>query len=677
MAAEFKIIASAETDKAAADITKFTNQITKQVSSIDDAFISTQNQLAKFKTALGSATEPGQVAFLRKNVELLEGRLAAIGKQAQLAGAKLGTLNKSVGSAIPTLTNFGRVVQDAPFGIIGIANNIDPLIESFQRLKASTGSTGAALKSLFSALAGPAGIAIGVSAVTSALIAFGPQIASAIFGVKELTEEEKKLAEKNREVAESLATEIIKIQSLASVANDELRSKKDRVAAIEELRKKYPEYLQGLTNEEALSKGVASATDAITKSLIRRIVLEAAREKITKEVADQLEKALSAEKAIAQEAPNFLNATKQQTTAYDQYLQSLTGAANATEFFEESVKKVKSAGKIRFPTAEELSGFGSASLAANRVFNKVQKSIQDIIPLFQALGGSVNDFAGGFGKADKAATSQATSLKNVSDAAESAGFDLDKLFASIGTFTTGQEKAVRVTTSETSALLALAKAADAAFLAKQKTVALDKQKALGGSTEVNEAFDIAIKRGFAPAILDLQAHAATDAADGMAKYAAATQNAAIAADVLSGVFNSAFQALSQGESPIQAITQSLKQLIVRLAAAAATAAVLSLILGGITGGAPVIAGAASNSFGGIFKSLLGLASGGIASRPTPALIGDGGAEAVIPLSQLANIIGGVAMQMGGGSGGNLSIVRGQDIYYSNNNASRSFGRLFG
>jgi len=669
MAAEFKIIASAETEKAAADITKFTNQITKQVSSIDDAFISTQNQLAKFKTALGSATEPGQVAFLRKNIELLEGRLAGIAKQAQTAGVKIGGLGESVGSAIPTLTNFGRVIQDAPFGIIGIANNIDPLISSFQSLRASSTSTGAALKSLFSALAGPAGIAIGVSAVTSALIAFGPEIASAIFGVKELTEEEKKLAEKNREVAESLATEIIKIQSLASVANDELRSKKDRVAAIEELRKKYPEYLQGLTNEEALSKGVASATDAITKSLIRRIVLEAAREKITKEVADQLEKALSAEKAIAQEAPNFLNATKQQTTANDLYVQSLTGAANATEFFEESVKKVKSAGKIRLPTAEELSGFGSASLAANRVFNKVQKSIQDIIPLFQALGGSVNDFAGGFGKADKVATSQATSLKNVSDAAESAEFSLDKLFASIGTFTTGQEKAVRVTTSETSALVALAKAADAAFLAKQKTAALDKQKALGGDLPTISAAG----RGPAKAALDANDAFFKKGDENIKNFDA---KVALASENLTGLFTGAFQALSQGESPIQAITQSLKQLIVRLAAAAATAAVLSLILGGITGGAPVIAGAANNSFGGIFKSLLGLASGGIASRPTPALIGDGGPEAVIPLSQLANIIGGVAMQMGGG-GGNLSIVRGQDIYYSNNNASRSFGRLFG
>jgi hypothetical protein len=621
MAAEFKIIASAETDKAAADIKNFT-----KVADRD---------------------------------------LLSIGKSGNVAAAGVGKLNKAVANANPTLVNFGRVVQDAPFGIIGIANNIDPLLESFQRLKTSTGSTGAALKSLFAGLAGPAGIAIGVSAVTSALIAFGPQISAAIFGVKELTEEEKKLAEKNREVAESLATEIIKIQSLASVANDELRSKKDRVAAIEELRKKYPEYLQGLTNEEALSKGVASATDAITKSLIRRIVIEAAREKITKEVADQLEKALSAEKAIAQEAPNFLNATKQQTTAYDQYIQSLTGATNATEFFEESVKKVKSAGKIRLPTAEELSGFGSASLAANRVFNKVQKSIQDIIPLFQALGGSVTDFAGGFGKADKA-------VKEVGESAESAGFDLNELFASIGTFTTGQEKAVRVTTEYSSALVGLAKAADDVYASKQKNLIIDKQRALGGDLETISAAG----RGPAKAALDASAAFLARTGQNLAEF---NDKVAFAAENISGLFTGAFQALSQGESPIQAITQSLKQLIVRLAAAASTAAVLSLILGGITGGA-----GAAGGFGAIFKGLLGIggglprfASGGIASRPTPALIGDGGPEAVIPLSQLANIIGGVAMQMGGGSGGNLSIVRGQDIYYSNNNASRSFGRLFG
>jgi hypothetical protein len=232
-------------------------------------------------------------------------------------------------------------------------------------------------------------------------------------------------------------------------------------------------------------------------------------------------------------------------------------------------------------------------------------------------------------------------------------------------------------------LLARVKAREAAEKSAQAIAGLDSLRAnsatLAGEPQTASLNigNLTTKLNAQTAALAANSEAYVKNANDIKSTAIATQNAAIAADVLSGVFNSAFQALSQGESPIQAITQSLKQLIVRLAAAAATAAVLSLILGGITGGAPVIAGAASNSFGGIFKSLLGLASGGIASRPTPALIGDGGPEAVIPLSQLANIIGGVAMQMGGGGGGNLSIVRGQDIYYSNNNASRSFGRLFG
>ena len=54
----------------------------------------------------------------------------------------LKTLPNSSGQATQALTNFSRVVQDAPFGIIGVANNIDPLIQSFTALKASTGSTG-------------------------------------------------------------------------------------------------------------------------------------------------------------------------------------------------------------------------------------------------------------------------------------------------------------------------------------------------------------------------------------------------------------------------------------------------------------------------------------------------------------------------------------------------------
>ncbi len=78
--------------------------------------------------------------------------------------------------ATNSLTNLGRVVQDAPFGFIGIANNLNPLLESFQRLKQTTGTTGGALKALTQELRGPAGLGFALSVASSLVLAFGDKI---------------------------------------------------------------------------------------------------------------------------------------------------------------------------------------------------------------------------------------------------------------------------------------------------------------------------------------------------------------------------------------------------------------------------------------------------------------------------------------------------------------------
>jgi hypothetical protein len=57
-----------------------------------------------------------------------------------------------------TFANFGRIVQDAPFGLLGISNNIDPLLNSFRMLRAEVGGTGAALRAMGAQLLGPAGL---------------------------------------------------------------------------------------------------------------------------------------------------------------------------------------------------------------------------------------------------------------------------------------------------------------------------------------------------------------------------------------------------------------------------------------------------------------------------------------------------------------------------------------
>lgn len=99
--------------------------------------------------------------------------------EARHAGDSLNNnLRPGAAQATNALTNLGRVVSDAPYGFIGIANNIDPLLQSFQRLKDETGSVGGAVKALGGSLMGGGGLAFAVSAITSLMVVFSKELFS-------------------------------------------------------------------------------------------------------------------------------------------------------------------------------------------------------------------------------------------------------------------------------------------------------------------------------------------------------------------------------------------------------------------------------------------------------------------------------------------------------------------
>jgi hypothetical protein len=91
---------------------------------------------------------------------------------------KIGPVSNQATNA---LSNLSRVAQDAPYGFIGIANNLNPLLESFQRLSVGAKEAGTSLtKELGKALTGPAGIGLALGVVSSLLIKFGDDINSFI-----------------------------------------------------------------------------------------------------------------------------------------------------------------------------------------------------------------------------------------------------------------------------------------------------------------------------------------------------------------------------------------------------------------------------------------------------------------------------------------------------------------
>jgi hypothetical protein len=168
MAEEIKITLGADSSKLTAEL------------------IAAQNELKKFNQALAKATDVKEITTLQRNISLLEQKIGGLSGQ-------MPKLSQTSGAATQSLVNLSRVAQDAPFGFIGIANNINPLLESFQRLQAETGSTGSAFKSLLSSLSGPAGLGLAVGVASSLLVTFGDELFKSSDKTKQLDQSILKL----------------------------------------------------------------------------------------------------------------------------------------------------------------------------------------------------------------------------------------------------------------------------------------------------------------------------------------------------------------------------------------------------------------------------------------------------------------------------------------------------
>ena len=140
-----------------------------------------------FDKKLNSAHKQGKkvAVDLSRSFVKSSDRIAAGLKKIDASSFKqAGSVAKQFGGEIKgttmAVTNFNRIVQDAPFGILGVSNNLEPMIQSFNKLKSQTGTTTGALKTLLtSAFTGPGALITTVSLASTLLIAFGDDLFSA------------------------------------------------------------------------------------------------------------------------------------------------------------------------------------------------------------------------------------------------------------------------------------------------------------------------------------------------------------------------------------------------------------------------------------------------------------------------------------------------------------------
>ena len=244
------------------------------------------SDLRNFRNQLQTATDPVSVAILNQQLRETEEEIRRIRGIGPILPPDS---TRGLNSATQSLTNIGRVAQDLPFGFIGIANNLNPLLEGFQRLRAETGSGRAALQALGSSLLGAGGIGVALSLVTAGLSFM--QLGLQAWGVKtekaknDLEEFIKTLKNSNAVIDEATGSQagaIAKVEALANVITNTNNAYAERKRALEELKETNKNYFGDLTLEANQLSLVTQRVNEYTQALTAQAVVKGFTDEISR-----------------------------------------------------------------------------------------------------------------------------------------------------------------------------------------------------------------------------------------------------------------------------------------------------------------------------------------------------------------------------------------------------------
>ena len=262
--------------KAQADLLQFSNAIIVNANGA-------ANALAGIPAAL-RPVNPAQMQALSNAVQRLKQDIQSAPSSINATAAAVNNLNKGLGAANGAVMDFSRVIQDLPFGMVGIVNNLQQLPGSLQRLSAASRETGKSVGSLLlSSITGVGGLGLAVAAVTSGMLIYQNGIVGFTSKTKAAKDEAQKLAELLKSVKSASESafegigasqgEIIQVQALAAAVGDETRSQIERGRALEKLKSINKEYFGDLKLEEDSLRTLTPLVNEYTNALIQQAIV--------------------------------------------------------------------------------------------------------------------------------------------------------------------------------------------------------------------------------------------------------------------------------------------------------------------------------------------------------------------------------------------------------------------
>ena len=459
----------------------FTVAANGDLLSIGKSLGTLERQLKVFKEGIKNSTDPSRILLLNNAIKATEAQL--IGTRNAINGVGFNKFTTGSNQAAFALTNLGRVAQDAPFGFIGIQNNLNPLLESFQQLKAQSGSTSGALKALGQSLIGPAGLGIAFSVVSAAILFYQQYQQRANKSTKEAVDANKELADSIKSIsgvqAEGRANaskDLSQLQSLYNATQNANIPAKERLKIADDLIKRYPKYLSGLTAEQVLAGKAASAYISLTNAILAKGYAQAAEENRQKLINQQLNAKVEITKeqaALDKSAAELSKRTAQKQATLDIQGQAALegGISKTSKAVENSKNKINELNQVYKNAASEI-----------KILDNVTQG------LIKTFGADVVIDPEKIDKSNK-------DLKTQSDILKALSIDFKQIASDFSiTFGQGNEQRVTALKKAINDLISIGFTADSSIIKRLQTQLLaispDQIKAQGKEVGVNAAIGI-------------------------------------------------------------------------------------------------------------------------------------------------------------------------------------------
>jgi hypothetical protein len=225
-------------------------------SEVQKELVKTANELKKFERELAKTTDTKRIGELTSSISQLNSKMAQLAPAMSKAGNAVAQTGAAMNKSQVNAQNFARVIQDLPFGFMGIQNNLTQLVPGI----------------------GAAGLAF--SALTAAITFSQVGLTYWTKKSKEAKAAADEFLQVTRDANKIAGEEIVKAKLLYDASNNLAIAMDKRIRAATELKNLYPEQFKNFTAEEIALGKAKAGYDKLTAAIVANARATAAKNKI-------------------------------------------------------------------------------------------------------------------------------------------------------------------------------------------------------------------------------------------------------------------------------------------------------------------------------------------------------------------------------------------------------------